>query len=412
MGDLWGWLERRASRFEPPPDGLGRLLSRAAHRQRSRRVGSALVGLVLSAALGFGLWSSLAGRDGEAVPGHSPAPTPDRSVLEGLPRLLAVERDGDVWVVDGGKAARWTDIERTPTEPCGYFFGRFGPDGAVYASRLGRGRVIIDRITGPGEVERLLDLPFAYEGRFGCETGQAPHEALGYLESFSVSEEGLLLLKHVVLDPDTCDPAEGYCPEYEPEEVWFVELRPWSALDQEGRTAGPVGGTRPLMGNFIPDVLVAGETADGREVAFVQSVNKFFGWQYLLVSVPDLSIRPCCPGDEDVAQTLGTFAPSPAGDALVFTDSGYGTPVRGAEFGVPRLYLLRKGSSPEVIYRDGDKTPFGDALAWTDDRVAFSWHFDNLPSIRDGIAVISVDGGEPVDTGLRFGWLGALDWEN
>lgn len=413
MSDLWGRLERQGNRFEPPPEGLQRLLARAASRDRNRRVGSALVALALSAAVGFGLWTSLSGRNGEVVPGRSPAPAEGRA-LEGLPRLLVVEKDGNVWVVDEGQASRWTDIQRTPTEPCGYFFARFGPNGAVYASRLAKDRVLIDRITGPGEVERLLELPFDAPAQIGCDTVQNQHERFGYLETFSLSAKGLLLLKHVVLDPATCDPAGGYCPKYEPEEVWFVEFRPWSALDHEGRTAGPLGGTRPLVGNFILDVLVAGETADGREAAVVQQVNKFQGWQYLLVSVPDLSIRACCPGEGDVAQTLGTFTLSPSGDGLVFTDSGYGRLARdpATEEAVPRLFLLIEDSSPEVIYEDGDESPFGGSLAWTNEHVAFSWLLEDRPQSPEGIAVISSDGGEPADTGLRFGPIGALDWES
>jgi hypothetical protein len=50
MPELRDLLERRASRYEPPPDLFDRVLDRRRRRDRNRRVGTALVALAVAAA--------------------------------------------------------------------------------------------------------------------------------------------------------------------------------------------------------------------------------------------------------------------------------------------------------------------------------------------------------------------------
>ena len=55
MPELHDLLERRASRYEPPPDLFARVLDRRRRRDRNRRVGTVLVALAMSAAAIGGL---------------------------------------------------------------------------------------------------------------------------------------------------------------------------------------------------------------------------------------------------------------------------------------------------------------------------------------------------------------------
>ncbi len=70
VGDLRDRVRRELERLEPSPGGLERTLRRVRRRQRSRRLGAATLGLVLSASLAVGLWTVF--RPGR-VPGPHPA---------------------------------------------------------------------------------------------------------------------------------------------------------------------------------------------------------------------------------------------------------------------------------------------------------------------------------------------------
>jgi hypothetical protein len=76
MDDIKELLDRRASGFEPPPDGMERLLARAVRRRRDRRLGAALMVLVLVAGLGVVLWVMFPLTSGDrTVPGGGGDPS-------------------------------------------------------------------------------------------------------------------------------------------------------------------------------------------------------------------------------------------------------------------------------------------------------------------------------------------------
>jgi len=70
MSDLRGPLERESERFDLAPGALDRMLGRRRRSHRRRRIGAALIVLVVA---GFGVWSVVSlGRLGKqpSIPGH------------------------------------------------------------------------------------------------------------------------------------------------------------------------------------------------------------------------------------------------------------------------------------------------------------------------------------------------------
>jgi hypothetical protein len=92
MPELHDLLERRASRYEPPPDLFDRVLDRRRRRDRNRRVGTAVVALALVAAAFAGLARALT-----SGPGARPADQPSSRFDQPSSRFMGEELAG-VWL--------------------------------------------------------------------------------------------------------------------------------------------------------------------------------------------------------------------------------------------------------------------------------------------------------------------------
>lgn len=318
----------------------------------------------------------------------------------GVPDLVLVSQDldrwpeGNVWVVSAGAATAWTDVSG---DESGYVSARFGPSGFIYASRVVDDRVRIDRISGPGDAETLLVLPGIPEG---AEASTSP----AYGDSFSVGDDGVLLLREQVLEPGSCDPSLEYCPAEAAEIVWFAELRPWGDLAEEGAVR-PIGVIQPVDANYRLWVTLSGEHEGS--VAVVTSPNKPFGWQFDILTVPSLETSPCCPGF-DLSSMTGTFTPTRGG--ILFLDNGVGRTVAGeTEAAEPRLVLLA-GETTQVIAESDLNVMFGNAVAWTDGFIAFSWSPPSHPWER--LRILETDTGLTIDPPDVFEWVSSLDWQD
>lgn len=97
MNDLTERIRRELERLEPSPGGLEKTLQRVRRRERNRRVGAGVVGLLLMAGLATGLWLSLGPQQRQPVG----PPSPTSRAVAGEPRLF-LSGDGEMWVVDVG----------------------------------------------------------------------------------------------------------------------------------------------------------------------------------------------------------------------------------------------------------------------------------------------------------------------
>jgi hypothetical protein len=381
-------LDRRASSSDSMPARGGRLTA-------------ALVGI---AALAVVTWLLYQIRPGEDV-----VPTPDAAserAVHGLPaeapRLLVAGREGAVWVLEGDTATQW--MPGTSSESgCGYLWARFGPDGAVYASRVSGNLLVIDRIQGPGTAEPVLEVPHDSSEDLCHETATTA-ESFGYQSSFAAVGDGLLLAEHVALDDGECEVDGSYCAE-EAEEVWFLELRGWTSLADPGTRVGPVGDHRPAEANFVLSILVAGESETEETVTVVQGVNKDFGWKYLAVSVPDLAIRACCPDNDEIQRAVGTVVPGPDPDSFVLADNGIGRLIDEPPASRPERLLLVSGSSSQLLYQAGPGEDIGEPASSSSELVAFAI------SNADGDTVSVTDAeGRVIETDFTLPSVGSLDW--
>lgn len=101
MHDLREQLDQRAERLSPVPDALDRVLSRARKRQRTRRMGSALLALsVFAVALG-GLWVAFRASERPVPATDEKAVVTARIPLDRGTTDVAVG-DGAVWVPTAG----------------------------------------------------------------------------------------------------------------------------------------------------------------------------------------------------------------------------------------------------------------------------------------------------------------------
>jgi hypothetical protein len=98
MPELHDLLERRASRYEPPPDLFDRVLDRRRRRDRNRRVGTAVVALAVAAAAIGGVARAFLSGPGTRPAGQPPSPFVDTWVstgLDGSTQTMVVRASGD-----------------------------------------------------------------------------------------------------------------------------------------------------------------------------------------------------------------------------------------------------------------------------------------------------------------------------
>ncbi len=100
MSDVRDLLERGVGGFEPSGDALERTLRRVRRRQRRRRIGTAVVGLGITAGVVAGLWAAffLPERQEERTPAGMARTIATIPLLEETPGNLAVG-DRELWLV-------------------------------------------------------------------------------------------------------------------------------------------------------------------------------------------------------------------------------------------------------------------------------------------------------------------------
>jgi hypothetical protein len=123
MRDINEQIRRELERIQPSPRGLEKTLRRVRRRERDRRVGGGMIGLVLTAGLAVGLWVSL--REERPVPVGPSSPSPGQTLV-GARLFLA--GDGELWVVDVATASvRHLEVpELSPGDPPHRFVRRDG----------------------------------------------------------------------------------------------------------------------------------------------------------------------------------------------------------------------------------------------------------------------------------------------
>ena len=101
MPDLHDLLERRARNLRPAPmpAAFDRAMRRAERRHRNRRIGAALLALVVFAGAGTGLWIAFQPGSPRQPPAAVPTPGQVATVpLDAPPSDVAVTSDGTAWI--------------------------------------------------------------------------------------------------------------------------------------------------------------------------------------------------------------------------------------------------------------------------------------------------------------------------
>lgn len=112
MDDVSARVRRALERIEPSPTAFQDTLGLVRRRQRNRRFGAGMVGLLLTAAVAVGLWASI-GHEG-GTPGASPTP----STTDAVPSLF-LAGSAEAWIVDldSGSARRIEMPELSAGDP-------------------------------------------------------------------------------------------------------------------------------------------------------------------------------------------------------------------------------------------------------------------------------------------------------
>jgi hypothetical protein len=114
--DIRERLDRELAHVQPSPGGLERTLRLVRRRERNRRAGAGVVGLLLLPGLALGLW--LAVRSSPQPPAPPPAATSGPVSRAGEARLF-LAGDGELWVVDvAGASVRHRPLPQlSPGDP-------------------------------------------------------------------------------------------------------------------------------------------------------------------------------------------------------------------------------------------------------------------------------------------------------
>lgn len=401
-----------AAAAQPPTaeDALERVQRRASRRRLVHAlVPVAVVVVSLGAAL---TWRSAASTDvtvdvGSVGPPQSPvasaayAPTgatalcfpqlnriaredPADVPLEGLPTsappLLVLHDTGSIWVLTEGRARQWA--APTADGGAGYLAAAFLPDGSVLASRLEAEAVVLDRLSAPAQSESIARLPYATKP----DAPEGVCDIDGYLASFVVSQDRVVLARHVA------GPVPHSCPYFEEDDP--IENDPWRCQSKDATTfeirsvdamGGPGRSTGLTMGGLLPLPLVASSSRSSNYAIASQGPDGTPGG--LIVETPTPQLECCFGGQNGTA-----FALSPDGTRLLWASSPT-TLVDVSLIRPPIESEQARWTAPAPVH----------ALAWSDDWIAVG---------LDGhVTFLPVADGESVDLRLASDQtITVLDW--
>ncbi len=297
--------------------------------------------------------SAAAGTGGDAWP-------------DGAPPLLALTSRGQVWVLHGGRAERWTPTSGSANHR--YLWARWEDAGTILASRLvDTPAVVLDRLISPGQATPVATFPYTVSTR--APGGFCPID--GYLANFAARPDGVVLAKHRAGPiPHSCP--YGASPEdcTSPEGLSF-EIRLTPTISQPGSDPGSFIGSNGTT-------LVADAE---RSSAFASLTGSSIS-----VVRPDAEVA-CCYG----GQSGSAFSLSPQGDKVAFSPDG--TELRVAELG-------RAGEVGRPVWRASDQIT---ATAFTSSWIAVAH--------GGSISLVSPDGSQHLNlaTPLLEG-VASLDW--
>ena len=288
-----------------------------------------------------------------------------------LPPLLVLEGDGNLWVIGGGHVRAWTTGSDVGAAATGYLSARFAPDGTIYATRVVHDKVDLQHLDRPQHVAANIALPFTVKR--DAPKGSCPID--GYLATFSIGPEGLVLVRHQAGPvPHSCPPlpkttattSEWRC--QSPDEISFeVRTLPF----KDSGTALGIG-----MGGYGA---VVSDSTHATAFAVVASGT---------VTVVRPGATPeCCEG----GQNGDAFALSPDGSRLAYTPDGTHVEVAG---------LQRAEDTGRELWTAPDRI---DGLAWTGTWIAVA-HGGVLTLVS------TVDGSTHDLAGFEPGTVLSLDW--
>jgi hypothetical protein len=245
-----------------------------------------------------------------------------------LPALLVLSADGDVWVVDDGRATPWAP--RSRAGGVRYLWARWDGDGTVLASRWVEGAVVIDRVTASGAVQVVR---FAYTVAAAAPPGVCPIE--GKLATFAVSPGGVTYLEHSSVWDHSCPPSL-------PTEPSTTE-DPWRCRSKEA-TYGAVftdatGATRAATqrGSMAGAFGHVAADASGSDV-----IAMAFGDAPPGLQLDQPMGAPCC---VIAPPTASAVSISPTGARLASTPDGHGVVVTNTSDPSSGLQLWREDRS-------------------------------------------------------------------
>ena len=314
-------------------------------------------------------------------------------------RLAVLDSHGDVWIVNASGPTRMSDVgPRGPESRGAYIEARFGPKGEVYAERPDRGDLVIERLERPGVAHDVARIP---------DADRASRKA-GYVPGFSATPHGIVLLylsaSRLACPPDSVDCFDDN------EGGWVAELRPWNALDREGRRSAPVA-TWPTMATL--NVALEGETTDGSVVTIGYHYNKPYGGRSA-ISVPALVPRECCAKVSDQLRAV-LRALSDDGSAVAVIDDGSFT-VSKPHLRVPQVLIIGRNGKPLSAYRPESWSISRNTeshrlanIAWGGRFLAFGMDPVNRGQSYT-LTLVDMKRGIEYDTGVVFSGIRSLDF--
>jgi hypothetical protein len=217
-----------------------------------------------------------------------------------------------------------------------YLWVRPAADGSVYASRVEPTAVVIDHFSVPGRLAGSIWLPFSVNPN--APAGFCPID--GYLASFSIGAEGMVLVTH------RAGPLDHSCPPpprdtTTSEDTW--RCRSPEAVGFEQRSGSFTQPSHQLGMSIGRSAMVAADSLHNSTLGWIAG-NEF--------SVMRIGGPPpdCCFG----GQTGVAFAISPDGQRLAYSPDGHALRVTGVQPG---------GQSGQTLWASLEPV---ETLAWGD----------------------------------------------